>query len=211
MVGKKTAGGRTRMALRNYCNALLRAHAPVLGVARYAARATRAFRTSSATRCRATFGLEGEQRDIRGMHAHALSVRVRGFASHGPSWRVLSPAEMARSFAANELLPHADHWDEHEVFPRETILKAAGLGAPHQRMPPRALLIPTPRPSAGLGGIYVKDDFGTGLSRLDAARARPAGVRTVRSTREACAEHICFRKSHGEHRIWDVNADETPG
>ena len=36
--------------------------------------------------------------------------------------------EMARSFAEKELLPHADNWDEHEIFPRETILKAAGLG-----------------------------------------------------------------------------------
>ncbi|MEK0082940.1 acyl-CoA dehydrogenase family protein [Benzoatithermus flavus] len=57
--------------------------------------------------------------------------------------------EMARSFAAEELAPHAAAWDEHHVFPVETLRKAAGLG---------------------FAGIYVREDVGgTGLGRLDAA------------------------------------------
>ncbi len=47
--------------------------------------------------------------------------------------------DMARSFAEKELLPHADNWDEHEIFPRETILKAAALGAPRRLITERGL------------------------------------------------------------------------
>ena len=36
--------------------------------------------------------------------------------------------DMARDFAANELAPHAAHWDEAEIFPEETLRKAAELG-----------------------------------------------------------------------------------
>jgi alkylation response protein AidB-like acyl-CoA dehydrogenase len=57
--------------------------------------------------------------------------------------------EMARGFAAAELAPHATAWDEHHVFPVETLRKASELG---------------------FGGIYVREDVGgTGLTRLDAA------------------------------------------
>jgi alkylation response protein AidB-like acyl-CoA dehydrogenase len=57
--------------------------------------------------------------------------------------------EMARGFAALELAPHAADWDEHHVFPVDTLRKAAGLG---------------------FGGIYVREEVGgTGLGRLDAA------------------------------------------
>jgi alkylation response protein AidB-like acyl-CoA dehydrogenase len=46
-------------------------------------------------------------------------------------------------------MPHARDWDEGEVFPVDTLRKAAALG---------------------FGGIYVKDDVGgSGLTRLDAA------------------------------------------
>lgn len=55
----------------------------------------------------------------------------------------------ARAFAEAELAPHAAHWDEHHIFPREVLHKAASLG---------------------FGGIYVREDVGgSGLSRLDAA------------------------------------------
>jgi alkylation response protein AidB-like acyl-CoA dehydrogenase len=55
----------------------------------------------------------------------------------------------ARQFARDEMMPHAAAWDEGEVFPVETLRKAAALG---------------------FAGIYVKDEFGgSGLTRLDAA------------------------------------------
>jgi alkylation response protein AidB-like acyl-CoA dehydrogenase len=57
--------------------------------------------------------------------------------------------EMARGFAVEALAPHAAAWDEHHVFPVETLRQAAGLG---------------------FGGIYVGEDVGgSGLTRLDAA------------------------------------------
>jgi alkylation response protein AidB-like acyl-CoA dehydrogenase len=55
----------------------------------------------------------------------------------------------ARTFARDEMMPFARDWDEDEVFPVETLRKAAALG---------------------FGGIYVKEDVGgSALSRLDAA------------------------------------------
>ena len=55
----------------------------------------------------------------------------------------------ARDFARAEMMPHARDWDEGEVFPVETLRKAAALG---------------------FGGIYVREDVGgSALSRLDAA------------------------------------------
>jgi len=57
--------------------------------------------------------------------------------------------ETARQFAAEELTPHAAKWDEHAIFPVETLRRAADVG---------------------FGGIYVAEDVGgAGLSRLDAA------------------------------------------
>jgi alkylation response protein AidB-like acyl-CoA dehydrogenase len=56
--------------------------------------------------------------------------------------------DTAREFARAEMMPHARDWDEGEVFPVETLRKAAALG---------------------FGGIYVKDDVGgSALTRLDA-------------------------------------------
>jgi alkylation response protein AidB-like acyl-CoA dehydrogenase len=53
----------------------------------------------------------------------------------------------ARSFARDEMMPHARDRDEGEVFPVEALRKAAELG---------------------FGGIYVKDDVGgSALTRLD--------------------------------------------
>ncbi|MBL6851598.1 MAG: acyl-CoA dehydrogenase family protein, partial [Alphaproteobacteria bacterium] len=57
--------------------------------------------------------------------------------------------EMAKNFAETELMPNASEWDQKEIFPVETLKKAAGLG---------------------LAAIYVNDTYGgSGLSRLDAA------------------------------------------
>src|SRR6186713_1708243 len=54
----------------------------------------------------------------------------------------------ARQFAREAMMPNAAEWDEHEIFPVETLREAAQLG---------------------FGGIYVKDDAGgSALSRLDA-------------------------------------------
>src|ERR1700733_14963192 len=55
----------------------------------------------------------------------------------------------ARTFARDDMMPHARDWDEGEVFPVEALRKAAALG---------------------FGGIYVKEDVGgSALPRLDAA------------------------------------------
>src|SRR5437016_6006172 len=56
--------------------------------------------------------------------------------------------DTARQFARDEMMPHARHWDETEMFPVDTLRRAAALG---------------------FGGIYVKDDVGgSALTRLDA-------------------------------------------
>ena len=56
--------------------------------------------------------------------------------------------ETARAFARDELMPFARQWDEDEVFPADTLRRAAELG---------------------FGGIYVGADVGgAALSRLDA-------------------------------------------
>ena len=47
--------------------------------------------------------------------------------------------DSARSFAENELAPHAALWDEQCIFPVETLRRAAALG---------------------FGGIYVRADAG---------------------------------------------------
>ena len=57
--------------------------------------------------------------------------------------------EVARRFTAAEITPHAAHWDEHHVFPVDTIRAAAGLG---------------------FGAIYVSESSGgIGLGRIEAA------------------------------------------
>ncbi|MBF0326161.1 MAG: isobutyryl-CoA dehydrogenase [Alphaproteobacteria bacterium] len=57
--------------------------------------------------------------------------------------------QAARDFAEGEMAPHAAHWDEHEIFPADTLRAAAELG---------------------FAGIYVGDDVGgSALGRLDAA------------------------------------------
>ena len=57
--------------------------------------------------------------------------------------------EMASRFTAVEITPHAAHWDEHHVYPVETLQKAAELG---------------------FGGVYVSEEHGgSGLTRVEAA------------------------------------------
>jgi alkylation response protein AidB-like acyl-CoA dehydrogenase len=57
--------------------------------------------------------------------------------------------DMAASFSAETLAPHAVRWDEEKHFPVEEMRQAAALG---------------------MGGIYINEDVGgSGLSRLDAA------------------------------------------
>ena len=57
--------------------------------------------------------------------------------------------ELARRFTADAITPHAAEWDEHHIFPRDTIRAAAELG---------------------FGGIYVSESAGgIGLGRLEAA------------------------------------------
>lgn len=55
--------------------------------------------------------------------------------------------DMARSFAREEMLPHAEEWDEEMIFPVEALRAAAALG---------------------LAGIYCQEEHGgSGLGRLD--------------------------------------------
>ena len=57
--------------------------------------------------------------------------------------------EAARRFTAAEITPHAAHWDEHHLFPIDTIRAAAALG---------------------FGAIYVSEaNGGIGLGRIEAA------------------------------------------
>ena len=61
----------------------------------------------------------------------------------------LAIKEMAKNFAETEFAPYASEWDQNEIFPVETLKKAAELG---------------------LAAIYVNEKYGgSGLSRLDAA------------------------------------------
>ena len=57
--------------------------------------------------------------------------------------------ELARQFARDEMAPHAAHWDEKKIFPKDVLKRAAELG---------------------LATMLVKEaDGGAGLTRLDAA------------------------------------------
>ncbi|AWO98836.1 putative isobutyryl-CoA dehydrogenase mitochondrial [Scophthalmus maximus] len=80
------------------------------------------------------------------------SSQRRGIAScvdpaHGLTDEQKEFQKVAFDFAANEMAPHMAEWDQKEIFPVETMRKAAQLG---------------------FGGIYVQPDVGgSGLSRLD--------------------------------------------
>uniref|UniRef100_A0AAY4AN84 Isobutyryl-CoA dehydrogenase, mitochondrial n=1 Tax=Denticeps clupeoides TaxID=299321 RepID=A0AAY4AN84_9TELE len=67
--------------------------------------------------------------------------------SHGLTDEQKEFQKVALDFASNEMAPQMAEWDLKEIFPVETMRKAAQLG---------------------FGGIYVRPDVGgTGLSRLD--------------------------------------------
>ena len=55
---------------------------------------------------------------------------------------------MARDFAVEKMLPFAACWEEEKALPRDVLSELAALG---------------------MASIYVRDDYGSGLSRLDAA------------------------------------------
>ena len=55
---------------------------------------------------------------------------------------------MAREFATEKMAPFAARWEEEKALPRDVLPELAGLG---------------------MAAIYVRDDYGSGLSRLDAA------------------------------------------
>jgi alkylation response protein AidB-like acyl-CoA dehydrogenase len=56
--------------------------------------------------------------------------------------------ETARTFARDEMMPFAREWDENEIFPADTLRRAAALG---------------------FGGVYVQEDVGgSALTSLDA-------------------------------------------
>ncbi|XP_071351881.1 isobutyryl-CoA dehydrogenase, mitochondrial [Trachinotus anak] len=82
----------------------------------------------------------------------ATGSQRRGVAScidpaHGLTDEQKEFQKVAFDFAANEMAPHMAEWDQKEIFPVETMRKAAQLG---------------------FGGIYVQPDVGgSGLSRLD--------------------------------------------
>uniref|UniRef100_A0A3Q2NX26 Isobutyryl-CoA dehydrogenase, mitochondrial n=1 Tax=Fundulus heteroclitus TaxID=8078 RepID=A0A3Q2NX26_FUNHE len=80
------------------------------------------------------------------------NLQRRGIAScidpsYGLSEEQKEFQKVAFDFAANEMAPHMAEWDQKEIFPVETMRKAAQLG---------------------FGGIYVQPEVGgSGLSRLD--------------------------------------------
>lgn len=91
---------------------------------------------------------------VDGLVDAALS-RLHNVTQHGegqsmnfePTEEQRAIRDLAASFAADEMAPHAARWDAEHIFPRDTIVKTAALG---------------------FGGLYVKDDVGgSNLTRLD--------------------------------------------
>eukprot|EP00164_Ancoracysta_twista_P004696 GFYU01006347.1.p1 GENE.GFYU01006347.1~~GFYU01006347.1.p1 ORF type:complete len:437 (+),score=115.73 GFYU01006347.1:120-1430(+) len=85
----------------------------------------------------------------RGFHNTSLRQSHDGcnFASVGLSEEQNEFLDVARSFAAHEMAPFAEQWDEEKIFPVETLRKAGELG---------------------FGAAFVRGDVGgSELSRLD--------------------------------------------
>lgn len=96
--------------------------------------------------------------------------------------------DMAASFSAETLAPHAVRWDEEKHFPVEEMRQAAALG---------------------MGGIYIAEDVGgSGLSRLDAAlifEALATGCPTVAayiSIHNMCAWMIDRYGADEQRQAW---------
>jgi alkylation response protein AidB-like acyl-CoA dehydrogenase len=69
---------------------------------------------------------------------------------------------MARDFGQREMLPHAEKWDQEEIFPREVLRQLAQLG---------------------FAGAYTSDEFGgSGLSRVAASAVFEALAASCTST-----------------------------
>ncbi len=80
------------------------------------------------------------------MHESSVPIANRMLALNAEQQAIV---EMARGFAQQKLAPKAIEWDQEKRFPVDVLREAAALG---------------------MGGVYVRDDFGgSGLSRLDAA------------------------------------------
>ena len=100
--------------------------------------------------------------------------------------------DTARAFARDNMIPFARDWDEGEVFPIETLRKAAALG---------------------FAGLYVGEDVGgAALSRLDAAiifapvgALVPAALKAVRKGgRVVCAGiHMSDIPSFPYELLWE--------
>ena len=91
--------------------------------------------------------------------------------------------ELARDFAAREMAPFAAEWDEHCIFPVETLRKAAGLG---------------------FAAIFVSDDVGgTGLGRVE-------GALIFEALAGACASTAAFLSIHNMAALMiDMYGDEA--
>ena len=98
----------------------------------------------------------------------------------------LAIKEMAKNFAETEFAPYASEWDQNEIFPIQTLKKAAELG---------------------LGAIYVNEKHGgSGLSRLDAAIIFEELARGCVSTAAYLSIHNMVTwmiDSHGSESIKD--------
>ncbi|XP_034460027.1 isobutyryl-CoA dehydrogenase, mitochondrial [Hippoglossus hippoglossus] len=87
------------------------------------------------------------QRLFPGRSSHRRGIASCVDPAHGLTDEQREFQKVAFDFAANEMAPHMAEWDQKEIFPVETMRKAAQLG---------------------FGGIYVQPDVGgSGLSRLD--------------------------------------------
>jgi len=96
--------------------------------------------------------------------------------------------DVASNFASQEMKPYMAEWDEKEIFPVETMRKAASLG---------------------FGAIYSKEDFGgTGLSRLDASYIFEAlshgcvSTTAYMSIHNMCAWMIDTFGNEGQKKTW---------
>lgn len=95
---------------------------------------------------------------------------------------------LARSFADNELKPHASKWDREGTFPLETFKKFGELG---------------------FGGIYSKEDVGgsalkraDGIVILEALSTGCVGTTAMLSIHSACAAVIDKFGSEAQRQKW---------
>lgn len=90
---------------------------------------------------------------------------------------LLEIRRVARDFAEKEILPHVSDWDEHQVFPRETLAKLGELGF-------MGILIPAEYGGSGLGYMEYAGVIEE-LSRVDGS----IGI-SVAAHNSLCTGHI---------------------